>query len=367
MTARTRRRPIRAAALVAVAATAVACGGGQTADTPAPTADTPAPTADAPASTQEDPTPTQEDPTDSRLAGEELWLNPEGHGPAAVEEARADGRTDEAEALAPLAGQPTATWFAGGEDPYPAVLELSEAAAEAGELPVLVVYNVPGRDCGSYSAGGASDIDAYLSYVGSFAAALEDRPAAVVLEPDAVPQAVVGCPGVDPAARYDMLAAAVEILGRQPATRVYLDAGNASWVDDLPALADALRRSGVDATDGFALNVSNYETTEDSVAYGVALSRALEAGAPAGTPPVHFVVDTSRNGAGPPEESGDAEGRWCNPPGRALGEPPTTSPEGERLDALLWIKQPGDSDGTCGGGPPAGQWWPEAAEELVSG
>ncbi len=361
MTARTHRRPVRAAVLAAaVVATAVACGGGPTADTRAPTADTRAPTVDATA-------PPEEDRTDSRLAGEELWLNPGGHGPAAVEEARAGGRTDEAEALAPLAGQPTATWFAGGEDPYPAVLELSEAAAEAGELPVLVVYHVPGRDCGSYSAGGAADVDAYLSYVGSFAAALGDRPAVVVLEPDAIPQAVVGCPGVDPAARYDMLAAAVEILGRQPATRVYLDAGNASWVDDLPALADALRRSGVDATDGFALNVSNYETTEDSVAYGVALSRALEAGAPAGTPPVHFVVDTSRNGAGPPEESGDAEGRWCNPPGRALGEPPTTSPEGERLDALLWIKQPGDSDGTCGGGPPAGQWWPEAAEELVSG
>ncbi|MCZ2819818.1 hypothetical protein O2V63_05715 [Modestobacter sp. VKM Ac-2977] len=30
------------------------------------------------------------------------------------------------------------------------------------------------------------------------------------------------------------------------------------------------------------------------------------------------------------------------------------------------VKQPGDSDGTCRGGPTAGQWWPEAARELVA-
>jgi endoglucanase len=28
---------------------------------------------------------------------------------------------------------------------------------------------------------------------------------------------------------------------------------------------------------------------------------------------------------------------------------------------------PEGSDGTCAGGPPAGQWWPEMALELVDG
>ena len=335
------RRSVRATVLAAVAGTAVACGGADTPETPAPES--------------------------SRLAGEELWLNPEGHGPAAVQQALAEGRTADAEALAPLADQPTATWIATPDNPYPAVEEISRAAAAEDELPVLVAYNVPGRDCGSYSAGGAAGVDAYLSWIGSFAAALGDRPAVVVLEPDAVPQALVGCEGVDPAARYQLLAQAVEILDRQPETRVYLDAGNASWVDDLPALADALRRSGIDSADGFSLNVANYETTEASTEYGTELSRVLEDGAPEGTPPAHFVVDTSRNGAGPPETAAGDEGRWCNPPGRALGEAPTTDTDAPRLDALLWIKQPGDSDGTCGGGPPAGQWWPQAAAELVAG
>jgi endoglucanase len=335
------RGSVRATVLAAVAGTAVACGGADTGETPAAES--------------------------GRLTGEELWLNPEGNGPAAVRQSRAEGRTADAEALAPLADQPTATWIATPDNPYPAVEEISLAAAAEDELPVLVAYNVPGRDCGSYSAGGAAGVDAYLSWIGSFAAALGDRPAVVVLEPDAVPQAVAGCPGLDPAARFEVLAAAVDILDRQPGARVYLDAGNASWVDDLPVLADALRRSGIDSADGFALNVANYETTEASTEYGTELSRVLEDGAPGGTPPAHFVVDTSRNGAGPPETAAGDEGRWCNPPGRALGEAPTTDIDTPRLDALLWIKQPGDSDGTCGGGPPAGQWWPEAAAELVAG
>jgi endoglucanase len=338
------RRAVQVTVLAAVAGTAVACGGADTPDTP----DTPA-------------------AESSRLAGEELWVNPEGHGPAAVQQAVAEGRTADAEALAPLADQPTATWIATPDNPYPAVEEVSRAAAAEDELPVLVAYNVPGRDCGSYSAGGAPDVDAYLSWIGSFAAALGDRPAVVVLEPDAVPQALEGCGGVDAAARYQTLGQAVDILDRQPQTRVYVDAGNASWVEDLPALADALRRSGVDRADGFALNVSNYETTEASADYGRRLSRELESGAPEGTPPAHFVVDTSRNGAGPPEDAPGGEGRWCNPPGREVGDAPTTSPDLDRVDALLWVKQPGDSDGTCAGGPPAGQWWPEMALELVDG
>jgi endoglucanase len=337
-----RRRSLRTAVLAAAAGTAVACGSSATPEPAAP-----------------------EEP--SRLAGQQLWLDPEGHGPAAVDQALAEGRTADAEALEPLAGQPTATWIATPDNPYPAVEEVSRAAAGAGELPVLVAYHVPGRDCGSYSAGGAADVDAYLSWIGSFAAALGDRPAVVVLEPDAVPQALSGCAGVDPAARYQALAQAVEILDRQPETRIYLDAGNASWVEDLPALADALRSSGIDRADGFALNVANYETTEASAEYGLELSRELEQESPEGTPPAHFLVDTSRNGAGPPEDAAGGEGRWCNPPGRELGAAPTTSPDLPRVDALLWIKQPGDSDGTCGGGPPAGQWWPEMAAELAAG
>jgi len=45
-----------------------------------------------------------------------------------------------------------------------------------------------------------------------------------------------------------------------------------------------------------------------------------------------------------------------NPPGRGLGERPTTQTNTPRLDAELWINTPGESDGECRQGPPAGQW-----------
>ena len=34
-------------------------------------------------------------------------------------------------------------------------------------------------------------------------------------------------------------------------------------------------------------------------------------------------------------------------------------------DALYWIKAPGESDGSCNGGPTAGVWWPQYALGLA--
>jgi len=107
---------------------------------------------------------------------------------------------------------------------------------------------------------------------------------------------------------------------------------------------------GLEHAVGFSLNVSNYQTTEDSTAYGEQISELLGG--------VRFVIDSSRNGKG-------SNGEWCNPRGRALGERPRLVDEGSHLDALLWVKLPGESDGTCEGGPPAGQWFREIALELA--
>ena len=102
---------------------------------------------------------------------------------------------------------------------------------------------------------------------------------------------------------------------------------------------------------GFALNTSNYRTTAESRAYGEQVAALLGGD-------VSFVVDTSRNGNG-------SNGEWCNPRGRALGDQPGAVDDGTHLDALLWVKLPGESDGSCNGGPPAGQWWQEVALELA--
>lgn len=55
------------------------------------------------------------------------------------------------------------------------------------------------------------------------------------------------------------------------------------------------------------------------------------------------------------------------PPGRALGTPPTTKTADPLIADYLWIKRPGESDGTCKGGPKAGAWWPSYALGLARG
>jgi endoglucanase len=219
-----------------------------------------------------------------------------------------------------------------------------------------VAYNIPHRDCGQHSAGGAVDANAYRQWMESFASALGDSRALVILEPDAVAHMADGCTAAPlQAERKQLLSEAIGRLKRQPGTKVYLDAGNPAWIKQVDRLAGLLRESGVTHADGFSLNVSNFQTNATTKEYGLRLSQQLGG--------MHFVVDTSRNGRGPLTGAGGTA--WCNPPGRALGTPPTTRTGEPALDAYLWIKRPGESDGQCGGGPPAGQWWPDYALALA--
>jgi endoglucanase len=262
-----------------------------------------------------------------------------------------DDRPADAALMDRIAVQPTALWL--GEwirDVGAAAAARVDAAREAGALPVLVAYNIPNRDCGLHSSGGADGPAEYRAWIADLADGLGAGPAAVVLEPDAL--AALDClPAAARAEREALMAWSVARLSRRAGVSVYIDAGNASWVP-APDMARRLREAGVARARGFALNVSSFHTTARSRAYGRAISRRT-GGAP-------FVIDTSRNGAGP--APGDD---WCNPPGRALGQAPTGQTGDPAIDAFLWIKRPGESDGSCNGAPPAGAWWPEGALALA--
>jgi endoglucanase len=281
-----------------------------------------------------------------------LWVNPESSAARQAAEWRRTGRTADALLMDRISTRPQAEWLV-GSDPRAVVEARTTAAAREGRTAVLVAYYIPHRDCGSYSGGGAWSATGYREWVDEFAAGLGDRGAYVIVEPDAVAQAVGGCGRVVPEERYALLAYAVDRLKRQAHTRVYLDAGNSAWHPDTSKLIAPLTRSGVARADGFALNVSNFRTDADTSAYGARLSAALGG--------KHFVIDSSRNGNGP----WTGPDSWCNPPGRALGAAPTTVTGAPLVDARLWVKRPGESDGTWGGGPAAGQWWPEYALELA--
>ncbi|MDT0474984.1 glycoside hydrolase family 6 protein [Streptomyces griseoviridis] len=282
----------------------------------------------------------------------DFWVDPAGSAAEQIRIWQQQGRHQDAELLGRIAKEPVAMWPAGEIDPGPLVRTATASAGHEGRTALFVAYDIPHRDCGQHSAGGAADADAYRAWIGKFAQALGDGKALVVLEPDAIAHIADGCtPAEYHQEREQLLGEAITRLKQQPGTKVYLDAGNPSWIKEPQKLVEPLKRAGVERADGFSLNVSNFQTDARTTAYGLELSRALGG--------KHFVVDTSRNGNGP------MEGVWCNPPGRALGTRPTTDTGTAGLDAYLWIKRPGESDGTCEGGPNAGQWWPEYALELA--
>jgi endoglucanase len=222
-----------------------------------------------------------------------------------------------------------------------------------------------------------------------------------------------------------MLNHAVDVLAALPNTQVYLDAGNSAWLN-VGDNTDRLLKAGVQRADGFFLNASNYQFTENSVAYGRWVSSCIEVvtrglggpgdcgnqywnGGPANgwsgvamspygvwsttasdpalntagvdsryalelgstAPSTHFVIDTSRNGKGPNDMSAYTAapydqpswaisslqgGNWCNPPGAGLGARPTANTGNALVDALLWIKTPGESDGQCDSAGGARAW-----------
>ena len=266
------------------------------------------------------------------LAGLPLYVNPNS---AAMRAANADPSNPE---LAYIANTPQAYWMDQLSTPSVDAKYISAAQA-AGTIPLLALYAIPHRDCGNFAAGGFGSGDAYRGWINSVAAAIGGGPAAVILEPDAL--AMADClSGSARQERFDLIRYAVDTLTANPATAVYVDAGHSRWVG-ADEMAARLNQVGVGKTRGFSLNTANFFTTGEEIGYGEAISGQTNG--------AHYVIDTSRNGAGPVE--GDPM-YWCNPSGRALGVRPTTDTGNGHIDAFLWVKRPGESDGSCGRGEP---------------
>lgn len=209
-------------------------------------------------------------------------------------------------------------------------------------------------------------------------------------------------------------------------------------------IVNRLLLAGITQARGFFLNQANSRWTEDLVLYGERVSKCLyllaqdpdyappdgyapnveydEAGEFASPCPSleeldalpvtpesrralpHFVLDTSRNGQGPwnlgdPNTVNDDAAAfeslygfsttdpqiWCNAPGRGVGLRPSTETGHPLLDAYVWLKVPGESDGQCSRNvsnpdpdwpaqfdvawgqvdPPAGAWFEAQALELA--
>lgn len=364
-----------------------------------------------------------------------------------VAQLTSSGDKTDAALVAATASTPHAVWITGGSpnDARVAALKTVNRAAGKNQVPVIALYDIPGRDCAGYSAGGATDSASYEAWIDGVAAGIGDKPAIVILEPDSLgllPQANCGSQDFTDADRYAELNYAVDELGQSAATRVYLDATHSAW-QSVGDAAQRLVQAGVARAAGFFLNVSNYQYASNEVFYGTWISDCTayatqvapgaygdcpnqywDGGPATGwdgdaltpfrvwqdvsysgahadltwnttgidsrwasmlgatQPSTHFVVDTSRDGLGPWQPTvayPDAQD-WCNPPGRGLGPRPTADTGSALADAFLWVKVPGESDGSCNRGisgsttdpewdgmvdPPAGVWFPAQALQLA--
>jgi endoglucanase len=303
---------------------------------------------------------------------------------------------------------PRAVWFTSGT-PAQVQQQVRQTMAEAAierAVPVLVAYDIPGRDCAQFSAGGALNQADYQAWINSFAAGVGNGRAVVILEPDALGNLPSDCGG--PTAsypftndeRYAEIQNAVTALEAQPGVSVYLDGTHSAW-QSVGTITQRLLTAGVQGAQGFYLNVSNYQADPQLLDYGTWISDCIAMvtdssnpffGNPGGcasqyfpanpsdfstwglttafytqnmgsaVATTHFVIDTSRNGDGPntmqafgaapfnqPSSviAALASGNWCNPPGSGLGLRPNDNTGVPLLDAYLWVKTPGQSDGQC--------------------
>lgn len=187
---------------------------------------------------------------------------------------------------------------------------------------------------------------------------------------------------------------ALATLGAIPNVYNYVDAGHHGWLGwdtnfgpsvDMMATAATASGSVLANVHGFITNTANtsalqepYITVDgttrpsrwidwnqfnDELTYAQAFrQRAIQAGF---SSTIGMLIDTSRNGWGGaarptgPSTAADLntridasrvdrrihKGNWCNPSGAGLGERPRAAPAAG-IDAYVWIKPPGESDGS---------------------
>ena len=288
--------------------------------------------------------------TGSLPANTVFYANPN----SGVEQWIAANPTDSREPAiaAKIASQPQGIWFTTYNPTTIAsqVSAIATAASAKGQVPVLVMYEIPNRDCGGASAGGAPTIADYETWAAAFASGLGSASAVVLVEPDSL--ALQTClSSSDVTARDGAIAYAGHVLhADDPNAHVYFDGGHSDW--NPPAQQAAALEAADVTTDanGVFTDVSNFEWNNDELWYGDQILQAI------GDSSLHLVIDTSRNGAGPGNT-------WCDPSGRALGLTPTANTGYSYVDAFLWVKPPGESDGCADA---AGTFDPALAYALAT-
>jgi cellulose 1,4-beta-cellobiosidase len=309
------------------------------------------------------------------FAGARMYVNPDYV--KAVQALQAAHPADAA-LLKKMAALPTAIWLSWIADTkdVPRYLDDALAQQKAGGEPVVslfVLYDLPARDCNAESSAGELDANEagearyqhdYVDVIAAAFRAHPDQRIAMILEPDSLANLVTNianpkCQAAEGIYKRGIAYAIAQLS--QPNVFLYLDAAHAGWLGwpknlakSVPLYKEVLTMAGgANRLRGFATDVSNYDPAKDPTApkrvaeyaandelgYVNDLAAALDR---AGLPGKGFVIDTSRDGR---PNIRTAAGNWCNIKGAGLGERPRANPV-PRVDAYLYVKVPGESDGT---------------------
>jgi endoglucanase len=223
--------------------------------------------------------------------------------------------------------------------------------ADPGSIPIITTYFL-------YQAGYCETSSEILAHrptfdrqVDEMVAGIENRPAVMLLELDAVgasrcEAANGGLPEWEAEIRYE-----IHQVSALPHTVVYIEGGYSDG-NSPGYTAQVLNAVGVGGIRGFFTNDTHLNWTANEVRWGRRVS-ALTGGA-------HFIINTADNGRGPllnphPVRQGIED--LCNPPGRGAGIPTTTQTGIPTVDAFMWVHVPGTSSGKCDGGTPSGTFW----------
>ncbi len=200
----------------------------------------------------------------------------------------------------------------------------------------------------------------FRSRVDAMARATANRPAVYLIELDGIGSSrCVQKMGSMHLWEQDLRYEALKIASL-PHTVVYLEAG---YSDGNPPgyTARVLNAAGVRKIRGFWTNDTHNNWTINEIKWGDKISRK--------TGGAHFVINTAQNGNGPlknPHPTTQGNEDLCNPPGRGMGPLPTTNTGFAHVDAFIWSSPPGNSAGSCNGGPASGTFWAARAVELAA-
>ena len=342
--------------------------------------------------------------------GAVMYVNPDYT--AEVTAASAMAKAADAPGMAQMGAQPTAVWLdriaaiAGGpanSNRLSLTAHLDAALQQASDankpgLVVLVIYDLPDRDCKSSASNGELQGTAGLAtykaqYIDAIAAALTSKPAyaslriVTVIEPDSIPnlvtnQSVPACATALQTGVYiDGVTYAIQKLSALSNVYLYMDIAHAGWlgwpsqmaaaVQQYTSLINTATNNKPSLIRGFATDIANYTPVQEPFLnpnnqsvlsdnfyqYNpcfdeVTFVRNLAAGFKgAGLTNIGFITDTSRTGWNPvnngqPIDRRKARGDWCNVSGAGVGELPQATPAVDPLiDAFVWVKPPGESDG----------------------